>query len=138
MKNLYKLDEKNRFSVPGKFLSSGRIFYLTMGLDGCIFMYPEKEFRKISDRISLFDYSKSGNRKFLRIFFAWSSRIRADSHNRILIPSQLKKKAKIRSKILMIKIGNWFEIWAPALFEKYEKVDRKSYSRLAENLDIKL
>ncbi len=138
MKNVYKLDGKNRFSVPAKFLSSGKNFYLTLGLDGCIFMYPEKEFNKIYSRVSLFDYSKSGNRKFLRVFFAWSSQIRADDHNRILIPAQLKKKAKIRSKILVIKIGNWFEIWSPALFEKYEKTNQKSYARYAEGFSIKI
>jgi len=137
-KNIYKLDAKNRFSVPGAFFSRGRKFFLTLGLDGCIFLYPAEEWKKLQDRITFSDYFRSVNRKFLRIFFAWSGEITADSHNRLLIPAELKKKAGIRKEIVLIKIGGWFEIWDPAKFMAYEKANRDTYEQLAEKLDIKI
>ncbi|MFH1353000.1 MAG: hypothetical protein ABIH68_05435 [bacterium] len=137
-KNICKLDSKGRFSVPGAFLAGSRKFYFTTGLDGCLFLYPEKNWEKIYGKISLLNYSKSSNRKFLRIFFARAAMVSADSHNRILIPLHLKKEAGIKREIFLIKIGGWFEIWAPLKFRKYEKINQKTYAAMAEKLDIEI
>ena len=137
-KNIYKLDAKNRFSAPRCFFSRGRKFVFTLGLDGCLFLYPEKEWKKIQGKISLFSYSRAGNRNFLRAFFAWSGKVSADSHNRVLIPSQLRKKAGIKKTILLIEIAGWYEIWDPAKFKAYEKTNRGSYENLAGSMEIKL
>ena len=120
-KYIYKLDSKNRFSIPGSLLKQNRRFYLTLGLDGCIFMYSEKEWKKIQKKFSLLNYAKAGNRKFLRIFSAHSREIKADSHNRLLLPKHLKQKASIGRELLIIKILQNYEIWAPSKFAEYEK-----------------
>ncbi|MFH1957838.1 MAG: hypothetical protein ABIJ15_05115 [bacterium] len=137
-KNICKLDSKGRFSVPGAFLAGGRKFYFTTGLDGCLFLYPEKNWEKIYEKISLLNYSKSSNRKFLRIFFARAAQVSADSHNRLLIPLHLKEEAGIKREIFLIKIGGWSEIWEPLKFRKYEKFNQKTYAALAEKLDIEI
>jgi len=137
-KNIYKLDSKNRFSVPGALLKDGKQFHLTLGLDGCLFMYPEKEWNKIRGKLSLLNYSSKDNRKFLRIFFANARPVKADSHKRILLPTALKKKCGIKKKLLLIGIGQFYEIWPPEKFAKYENANAKTYAGYAEKLDIKL
>lgn len=137
-KNIYKLDSKGRFSVPKAVLAVGRKFYFTVGLDGCLFLCSEKNWEKIYEKITLLDYSKSNNRKFLRIFFSRAAEVSADRHNRILVPFHLKKEAGIKQEIFLIKIGSWFEIWNPLKFRKYEKVNQRTYAEYAEKLDIKI
>ena len=137
-KNIYKLDSKNRFSVPGALLKDGRLFHLTLGLDGCLFMYPKKEWRQIRERLSLLNYASKDNRKFLRIFFAHACPVKADSHKRILLPAALKNKSGIKKELLLIKISRFYEIWNPAKFTEYEKANAQTYAGYAEKLDIKL
>ena len=137
-KNIYKLDSKGRFSISKTFLAGGRKFYFTVGLDGCLFLYPKKSWEKIYEKITLLDYSKSNSRKFLRIFFSHAAEVFADNHNRILVPLHLKKEAGIKQEIFLIKIGSWFEIWNPLKFRKYEKVNQKTYAEYAEKLEIKI
>lgn len=137
-KNIYKLDSKNRFSVPGALLKDGRLFHLTLGLDGCLFMYPKKEWRQIREKLSLLNYASKDNRKFLRIFFAHACPVKADSHKRILLPAALKNKSGIKKELLLIKISRFYEIWNPAKFTEYEKANAQTYAGYAEKLDIKL
>jgi len=137
-KNIYKLDSKRRFSVPKAFLAGGRKFYFTVGLDGCLFLYPERIWKRIYEKLTLLDYSKINNRKFLRIFFSRAAQVSADNHNRLLVPLHLKKEAVIKQEIFLIKIGSWFEIWNPLKFRKYENVNQKTYAEYAEKLDIKI
>ncbi|MBU4134386.1 hypothetical protein KKH42_03580 [bacterium] len=138
VKNIYKLDSKTRFSVPGALLKDGKLFHLTLGLDGCLFMYPETEWRRIRSKLSILNYASANNRKFLRIFFAHACPAKADSHNRILLPLSLKKKSGIGKKLLLIRIGPFYEIWVPAKFAEYENANITTYAGYAEKLDIKL
>ncbi len=137
-KNIYKLDSKNRFSVHGALLKDGKQFHLTLGLDGCLFMYPEKEWRKIHGKFSLLNYASKDNRKFLRIFFAHACPVKADSHKRILLPATLKEKCGIKKELLLIRIGQFYEIWPPEKFAEYENANTKTYAGYAEKLDIRL
>ena len=135
IKAVYKLDEKNRFSLPKKFLSP-RKFFITLGLDGCISLYPRDVWDEIQKKISPLNYGKENNRKFLRLFYAYSNELVPDSHNRLTIPEYLRKEAGIKNKILIIKIGNWYEIWNPEKFKKFEKENKKSFSTFAGKLNI--
>ncbi|MBA3052700.1 MAG: hypothetical protein ABII20_07005 [Candidatus Omnitrophota bacterium] len=137
-KNIYKLDSKNRFSVRGEMLKDGRIFHLTLGLDGCLFMYPEKEWQRIREKLSLLNYASKDNRKFLRIFYAHSCSVKADPHKRVLLPDALKKKCGIAKELLLIKIGRLYELWPPKKFAEYENANAKTYAGYADKLDIKL
>ncbi|MCD6311304.1 MAG: cell division/cell wall cluster transcriptional repressor MraZ [Elusimicrobia bacterium] len=137
-KNIYKLDSKNRFSVHGALLKDGKHFHLTLGLDGCLFMYPEKEWKRIRGKLSLLNYASKDNRKFLRIFFAHACPVKADSHKRLLLPAALKEKCGIGKELLLIRIGQFYEIWPPEKFAEYENANTKTYAGYAEKLDIKL
>lgn len=137
-KNIYKLDSKNRFSVQGAMLKDGKLFNMTLGLDGCLFLYPEKEWSRIREKLSFLNYGSKDNRKFLRIFFAHACPVKADSHKRLLLPAALKEKCGIKKEILIIQIGRFYEIWPPVKFAGYENANTKTYAAYAEKLDIRL
>jgi len=137
-KNIYKLDSKNRFSVRGEILRDGKNFHLTLGLDGCLFMYPEKEWRKIRAKLAGLNYASKDNRKFLRIFYAHSCPVKADSHKRILLSDSLKRKCGIKKELLIIKIGQFYELWPPGKFAEYENANAAAYALYADKLDIRL
>jgi len=136
--NIYKLDGKNRFSASPALLKDGRKFYFTKGLEGCILLYPQSQWRRILEKISSLNYFQSSDRKFLRLFFAGAGKASVDSHKRLLLPAGLKKHAGIKSKILLVKIALWWEIWAPERFAKYEETHKSAYERYTEKLKIKI
>ena len=105
--NIYKLDGKNRFFTPRALRKTGKRFFFTRGLDGCVLLYPEKE-------------------------------VRLDNHNRLLLPADAKKYAKIGKEIMLTEIARWWEIWSPEKFEKYRQDNRKTYEQYAEKLDIRI
>jgi len=47
----HTIDAKGRVIVPSKFRESlGEMFIVTKGLDGCLFGYPESEWKTIEDK----------------------------------------------------------------------------------------
>ena len=48
-----------------------------------------------------------------------------DSEGRISLTSKLLKHAKIKSSILFVGQGKTFQIWEPAIFEKFRASARK-------------
>ena len=49
----HTVDAKGRVSMPAKFRSGeeGESFYVTRGLDGCLFVYSKEEWTKFFDKI---------------------------------------------------------------------------------------
>ena len=126
-----KLDKKGRVSVPASF----RSYLSNLGYNGVI-CYPSFNHQSIEawpqDRVEKISNSIDSLNPFgeKRDFFATSVlsesvNLQFDGEGRISLTSKLLKHAKIRSSMIFVGQGKTFQIWEPAIFEKFRTNARK-------------
>jgi MraZ protein len=137
------MDEKGRFALPSKLRAvsdesgagvlSGELA-LTMGLEGCLTLYPESEWAAIQGRLSSLNFTKKDFRFFSRRFYASAGLVTPDRNGRILIPAHLVAEAGLKKDLLVVGVNRWVEIWNPERYEYYLKQYSGSYEEVAERL----
>ena len=131
----HTVDDKKRISMPIKFRKEiGKNIIVTKGLDNCLFLYPLKEWKNISEKLGSLGMGQSDTRGFNRFMLAGASEISVDSVGRILIPDHLKSFAGIENKVVFAGVHNRVEIWDDARWETYKTSVLKDADKMAEKL----
>ncbi len=131
----YNLDDKKRLTMPSKFRAVlGKKAIVTKGIDGCLFMYSEKAWKELAEKIAKLPFSQSNARSFSRIMLAGAMDVLIDSNGRILIPDYLKEYAKLDKKVVVAGLYNKIEIWDEEEWEKYNKENTDHIEDIAEGL----
>lgn len=131
----HTLDDKNRISLPAKIRKEmGKTVVLTPGLDGCLFMFTENEWKKIAEKLSESSLLQSDNRSFNRYMFGGAVESPIDGVGRILIPDFLLSRAQLKTKVVLIGVQNRIEIWNDKAWQDYKKVVEREADALAEKL----
>ena len=114
------MDEKGRISIPTGFREElGESFYITRGLDGCLFVYSEAEWLAFQQKYLSGNLTDIKVRKIQRQFLASSAERTLDKQGRILIPPVLRELAGIEKDIVVTGVGNRVEIWAKDQWDKF-------------------
>lgn len=136
----HALDEKNRLMVPARLregvpAEEGGVFYLTQGLDQCLYAYTTKGF---NDLVAKFQAAKGNpsTRKFLRLFFSRAMRQELDAAGRVLIPDSHKEIAGIRRDVALVGVMDHIEIWDLQKWKRAEREGRPKFERFAEDAEI--
>lgn len=95
----------------------GDRFTVTKGLDGCLAIYPEKEWEGLEERIRSLPMSKS--RDLQRFFFSAAFDAEMDAQGRILLPVNLREFAGLSKETTIIGASNHAEIWDSAKWAAY-------------------
>ncbi|MDD5952519.1 MAG: division/cell wall cluster transcriptional repressor MraZ [Oscillospiraceae bacterium] len=107
----HNIDAKNRVIVPAKFREDlGKRFYVTKGLDGCLFVIPSQGWEQLQEKIAAMPISKS--RSLQRFFFAGAAEVEPDKQGRILIPQNLREYAGLEKDVTFIGTSTRAEIWS--------------------------
>lgn len=131
----YNLDSKRRMAIPARFRKLlGKKAVITRGLDNCLFLFPENEWKKLAQKISKLPLSQSDARGFARIMLAGASEVEIDSLGRILIPEYLTKYASLKKRVVIAGVANRIEIWDEDLWRKYQQKTEKEAGDIAERL----
>jgi MraZ protein len=131
----HTVDEKNRISLPMKFRKEvGKKVVVTHGLDNCLFLYPMKEWEKISEKLGELGMGQADTRGFNRFMLAGAVEIDVDSIGRILIPEYLRTFAGVEDKVVFTGVHNRIEIWNDKRWDEYKGKIRKQADQLAEKL----
>ena len=70
----HTIDAKGRLIVPSKFREQlGDEFVVTKGLDGCLFVYDNTEWKKFEEKLQALPLTNQNARKFSRFFLAGAS-----------------------------------------------------------------
>lgn len=129
------LDPKKRLSLPAKFRKElGRKVVVTRGLDNCLFVYSEGEWKKVSKRLGELSIGQADTRGFNRFMLSGAVLVEVDSVGRILIPDFLKEFAKLRSKVIVAGIHNRVEIWDERAWTEYKRMIERQADQMAEKL----
>jgi len=130
----HSIDDKKRLSLPAKFRKEiGKEIVITNGLDSCLFIYSQKEWRVLLEKLTELPIGKAG-RDFNRFLLAGATETNVDSVGRILIPDFLKIFAKLKSGIVLTGVGNRIEVWDEKLWQTYKNGIEKQADMLAEKL----
>ncbi len=131
----HTLDPKKRLSLPSKWRKElGSTLIVTRGLDNCLFVYPQAEWEKITDKIGNLPLGSADTRGFNRFFLSGAVEVEVDSVGRILVPDFLKDFAKLDSKVVLAGIHDRVEIWDDNRWTEYKARIEMQADSLAENL----
>ncbi len=132
----HNLDSKNRLTIPAKLrMELGEKPVLTRGLDGCLFVYPNRDWQLFSEKINNLPLGQKKARDFKRFILSGASEIEIDEMGRILIPDPLKKYAKLGKSIVVIGVQDRIELWDENIWSKYIAESEKLSGDIAEGLN---
>ena len=122
----HTIDTKGRVAVPSKFRETlGETFVVTLGLDGCLFVYPNNEWVNFVSKLNGLPGSKEA-RQLQRYFMAGASECEVDKQGRILIPAKLRDQAGLNKDIVFVGVLSKIEIWSKERWENnniYDDMD---------------
>lgn len=131
----HTLDTKKRLSMPSKWRKElGKKLVVTRGLDNCLFVYPQTQWRQITQKVGQLPLGQADTRSFNRFFLSGAVEVEVDSVGRILVPDFLKDFAKLETKVVLAGIYDRVEIWAENKWEEYKSRIEGQADQLAEKL----
>jgi len=135
----HSIDRKGRLILPAKFREVAKAqfvekFFVTRGLDKCLFMFSEEEWRSQENKFKTMSFTKQQSRIFNRLLFSGAQDVAFDKQGRILLPQYLKDFADIKKDVMIVGVSNRIEIWAKDAWNDFYKNSRQSFEEIAEKL----
>ncbi|MBU4251419.1 MAG: division/cell wall cluster transcriptional repressor MraZ [Candidatus Omnitrophota bacterium] len=135
----HSIDRKGRLILPAKFREVAKNqfvekFFLTRGLDKCLFMFSEEEWSLQENKFKNLSFTKQQSRTFNRLLFSGAVEVSFDKQGRILLPQYLKDFADIKKDVMIVGVSNRIEIWAKNLWQDFYGNSRQSFEEIAEKL----
>ncbi|WP_280769089.1 division/cell wall cluster transcriptional repressor MraZ [Salipaludibacillus daqingensis] len=131
----HNIDDKGRMIVPAKFREElGSTFVVTRGMDKCLFVYPEEEWKQLEQKLKSLPFTKKDARAFTRFFFSGAAECELDKQGRVNIASTLRSYAKLEKECVIIGVSNRVEIWSKAIWEEYFAESEESFAEIAEGI----
>ena len=133
------IDRKGRLILPAKFSEVAKSqfvekFFVTRGLDKCLFMFSEEQWRSEESKFKTMSFTKQQSRTFNRLLFSSAVDVCFDKQGRILLPQYLKDFAEIKKEVMIVGVSNRIEIWAKNLWHDFYANNRQSFEEIAEKL----
>lgn len=109
----HTIDNKGRLIMPAKFREIlGDAFVVTKGLDGCLFVYPDKEWQIFEEKLQTLPLTNKNARQFTRFFLAGAAMLEVDKQGRILLPQVLREFAGLEKDVVLVGVASRIEIWS--------------------------
>ncbi|MBN1796356.1 MAG: hypothetical protein JW804_06765 [Sedimentisphaerales bacterium] len=119
------IDEKGRVLISNKLRSQvdadehGSSFYLVLGANGVLCIYPEKYFERIVLAITPDTGAADEAVAFERMSFSLTSKVELDAQGRLLINDRLRKRANLENQITLVGVRDHIELWNSEQWEQY-------------------
>ncbi|MDO5690648.1 MAG: division/cell wall cluster transcriptional repressor MraZ [Tissierellia bacterium] len=133
----HAIDDKGRVIIPAKLREGlGSTFYVTKGMERCLFVYPEEEYSNMANRLkSLNEISRKEARGLNRLFLSGATDANLDRQGRILLPPNLREYAFLDKDVVIIGVGDRVEIWDKERWDAYSDDENLNYDDLIDKLD---
>lgn len=134
-----KLDIKSRFLLPSGLRkqldpAANEQFVMNRGFEGCLVLYPQNEWDKITTRLKKLNLFVAKNRAFYRQFHNGATTISLDTSGRVLIPKTLMKYAGIEKDAVLFAYADRIEVWSKDRYEEVMNQDADAFADLAEEV----
>ena len=121
----HNIDPKGRLTIPSKFRKVlGTEFMVTKGLDKCLSIYPESEWKRMEEKLR--EMSLTTNqvaRKFIRFMLGSAVEGGLDKQGRILLPQPLKAYAGLDKEVVLVGVMDRIEVWDKDKWEQNQAHD---------------
>ena len=110
---------KGRLFIPSKLREGlGLSFYLAMGVDACLAIYPQETWDRFTEKFASLPMSQS---KAMRPLFANASKCELDRQGRIVVPQKLRQYAALDKDVVIIGVNDRAEIWSAESWHAQEE-----------------
>ena len=118
----HSIDAKGRLIVPAKYRDElGENFFVTQGLEGCLFAYDEKAFSALQENVMSLPLSNKASRDISRFFLGSAQESEFDKQGRILLAAPLREHAGLEKDVVLVGVGNRIEIWSKERYDASEE-----------------
>ena len=132
---IHTIDTKGRVILPADFRSElGDTFFITKGLDNCLFIYGQAEWEALSARLRQLPLAKQEARAVVRFFFAGAKMVECDKQGRFLVPGTLRSYASLKKDVVLTGVMNRAELWDKETWTSYSEGVNPTVAEIAENL----
>jgi len=131
----HNLDDKGRLAIPKKFRSEllkGAV--VTRGLDSCLFLYTQTEWKKLADRLANLPVSQAKARAFARLFLAGAMDVDLDKQGRVILPEYLRSFADLKKNVVVAGLYNRLEVWDEKKWGDYKSKTEGESAAIAETM----
>ena len=129
------IDSKSRVLISNKLRSQidceehGSNFYLILGANGILCLYPEKHFEQLALSVAPETTAPDEAVVFERMSFALASKIELDGQGRLLINERLRKRARLKDKVTLVGVRDHIELWNSKTWEGYIEDHMAQYQK---------
>jgi len=129
------IDGKNRVLISNKLRSQidadehGSNFYLVLGANGILCLYPEKYFEQIALAVGSETTAPDETVTFERMSFALASKVELDGQGRLLLNERLRKRAGLKEKVTLVGVRDHIELWNSENWEQYLADNMAQYQK---------
>lgn len=119
------VDDKSRVLISNKLRNQidaeehGSNFYLILGANGILCLYPEKYFEQIALAVTPGTTAPDEAVAFERISFALASKVELDSQGRLLLNEKLRNRAGLKDNVTLVGVRDHIELWNSESWEQY-------------------
>ncbi len=112
------LDAKGRLAVPMRYRDAlvehcGNHMVLTHSAfdSGLLWLQPEQTWERVRDDVMALPSFNARHRSLQRRLVGSATAVEPDSSGRILLPASLRQVAGLEKRVVMLGMGDRFEIW---------------------------
>ncbi|EPR75540.1 Cell division protein MraZ [Leifsonia rubra CMS 76R] len=130
-----KLDDKGRIILPAKFreeLASGVV--VTRGQERCLYVFSQREFEVMHEKIRRAPVTSKQGRDFLRLFLSGANQETPDKQHRVTLPAGLRDYAGLGRDLTVIGAGNRAEIWDTEAWNTYYAANEADFVNTTEEV----
>ena len=139
------LDAKGRLAIPMRYRDSiqeqsGGALVLTYSAfdSGALYLYPEQEWERVRDEVTGLSTFNPGHRSLQRKLVGSASSVEPDGNGRIQIPQTLRQVAGLEKRVVLLGMGNRFEIWNETILNQKRVEEERSIDEAASEEMIRL
>ena len=132
------LDAKGRLAIPMRYRDpiqeqcSGRLVLTYSAFDsGALYLYPEQEWERVRDEVTSLSTFNPGHRSLQRKLVGSASAVEPDANGRIQLPQTLRLVAGLEKKVVLLGMGNRFEIWNETILNQKRGEEERALDEAA-------
>jgi len=120
----HSIDSKGRVSLPARFRESlvspsDNRFVLTGALfDPCLHVYPMRAWEAFEAKISELPSMDVNVVRFRRLYVSAAVECELDTAGRVLIPPQMREKARLEKDVIWAGMGAILELWSKSEWDQ--------------------
>lgn len=128
---------QNRIVIPKKIreeIGVESYFTLAKGYDGCLAGYRDADWEKATQELIAEPAVAGRGVDLKRHLFSSAIHLEIDKQGRVVVPPNLLEYAGLggMKEVVVIGVGNHFEIWEPTLWRQYQKTVEEKINKEKE------